>query len=120
MDLVELSQNTKNIQIYSNAVDNITKFIMTMSNHQDLKLHHMLTLDVLRMVENELPQKTTIDKKALCIDILNRVYSLNDDEKNLINRDIDLILGVETLIIRVPIIKRTVLNCFNYFKKKLF
>ena len=119
MDLVTLSSATQNIKISSDATDNITKFIMTMSNYQNMRMTHYITFDTMKMIEEVLPLDTKIDKKALCVDILNRVYTLSDDEKNIINRDVELILATEA-IIRTPFIKRNLLNCFNYFKKTFF
>ena len=74
MDLVNLSEASKNIQLSSNVTDNITTFIMTMSNYQQLRMHHMLTLDICRMISEELPSdNTSVDRRALALDILNRI-----------------------------------------------
>ena len=118
MDLVTLSSTVQDTQTASKISDSIIKFIMQMSAYQTMRLHHMLTLDVCRMVAEELPTgNTTIDRKALVITILNAVYTLTTVEQATIARDVDIFLATSA-IMRTPFFKRTLFNCVNFVKKK--
>ena len=117
MDLVKLLPNVQDTKLASSICDNICQYIMTISNHTELRMSHYITIDVTKMVFEELYGNTSIDRKKLIVNILDKIYLLNDDEKATVSRDIDILIALDA-IQHTPFFKRNFYNLVTFLKKK--
>ena len=79
----------KHILFYQTLEKVSASLIASIPQIEHLRLDPEITLAVATIVENVIPSKSQIDKKALVIQILDKIFSLTDDEKELIGTQID-------------------------------
>ena len=79
----------KHILFYQTLEKVSQSLIASIPQIEHLRLDPEITLAVATIVENVIPSKSQIDKKALVVQILDKIFSLTDDEKELIGTQID-------------------------------
>lgn len=71
------------------------------------------------LVENLVVKKDKIDKKALVIDIINTMFNLNDEELNLLSKNIDFVCAQNNLIKKASYYKLFKTGIKEWFFKKV-
>jgi hypothetical protein len=122
MDL-QLSGNMKKHDLIYSTVLLIVDIVKKIPRYELLKVSHEITQYVACLIENRISKKYHVDKKQLCIQILTEVYDLNDDEKLLIENQIDFLISINK-IRKIPrsklmylYIKSFFFNQFRYKKQ---
>ena len=120
MDLVKLKNKLKNLDRLGELTKQITDKIHSMPNYQELKNDLEVILYVCTIVENEIKQNKTksISKKDIVIDILNQLFNISDEEKELFGKHIEF-LHSNSLIKKVTDYEKIGRSVFNWVNKKL-
>ena len=104
--------------LYSLKEDIINKLKTTIPQINKLKLNIEITEIVVNLCENLCDKKASIqDKRNLVINILNDIFSLNVDETNVINQQLDYIYDND-LIIKIPKFKKYLSYFKDWFRRK--
>ena len=87
---VPIKNSIKKHILFFQSLEKISSSIISsIPQVEHLRLDPELTLAISTIVENVIPKKSEIDKKALVVQILDKIFTLTDDEKTLIGSQID-------------------------------
>jgi hypothetical protein len=87
-------KNTLNVHYtFHEILDKIHTVITSIKHFEDLKTNPELLLLVCRLIEVNLPdnKQMKLDKKDLALQIMNKLFSLTDDEKDATSKQIQFL-----------------------------
>lgn len=111
----DLIKKSGSLLLHHEVNDIIAKVCLTIKEipeHGALKLNHDLCVYVLNLVTNMVKSKN-IDIPVLVVEIMKKVFSLNDDVVVLLNKQIEYLIA-SGIVKKVSFSK----IAFKYFKKK--
>ena len=91
--------------------------VKEIDNHQALKFDNELLIFVCNCIENALTKKE-IDKKEMCLDVFDKLFSLNVQDKAVISSSMDFLCN-NKLVERIPSIQKYSAILSHYIKNKL-
>lgn len=95
----DLVKRTGSLQLHyevNDIIQKVTLMVKEIPEFQSLKFNHDLTLYVLNMVVNMVKSKK-IDPKEVALNILSKIFNLNDDEINILSNQIDYLLSTNAV-----------------------
>ena len=93
MNNIQFNNTVKSTALSSTVIDDIIKKVTSITNFNDLKNDLELVVYICNCVEQEISKDDKIDKKALVIAILVRLFNISDEEKITIGLQIEFILN---------------------------
>jgi hypothetical protein len=111
----DLIKKSGSLLLHHEVNDIIAKVCLTIKEipeHGALKLNHDLCVYVLNLVTNMVKSKN-IDIPVLVVEIMKKVFSLNEDEITLLNKQIEYLIA-SGIVKKVSFSK----IAFKYLKKK--
>ncbi len=105
----------------SDLTNAIVAKVKEIDNYLDLKHDAELLIFICNCIENAVKDKKAgkkVDKKALCLDILDKIFLLTPDDTAMLSSSIDFLCN-NKLVSLIPSLKKYTLIIINYLKSKL-
>lgn len=120
MDIIKFKNKLKKVAKIGDITTSVIQKVQNINNFTELKNDLELLLYVCTIIENEIKQNKTksISKKDIVIDILNQLFNISDDEKELFGKHIEF-LHSNNLIKKVTDYEKIGRSVFNWVNKKL-
>lgn len=120
MDIIKFKNKLKKVAQIGEITTSIIQKVQTINNFSELKNDLELLLYICTIIENEIKQNKTksINKKEIVIDILNTLFNISDDEKELFGKNIEF-LHSNNLIKKISDCEKLGHSVLNWINKKL-
>ena len=116
---VQPKNKLKDIKRKNDIINVIEEKIKAIKDYSSLKFDNEMLSFVCHCIENGLKNpKKKIDKKELCLEIYEKVFTLNATERTQISNSIEFLCDND-LIITIPNVKKYTSIISNYLKSKL-
>ena len=93
MDIIDLKRNLKSHDLKHSTIMKIIIKIQSIPEFQKLKMDVELTLLCCNLIENVVSKKQGFNKKDMVLDILQQIYNLNDEQKKIVENQIDFLFS---------------------------
>ena len=90
--------------------------VKELDNHQALKFDNELLIFVCNCIENG--AKKEVDKKEMCLDVFDKLFSLTTQDKTVISSSVEFLCN-NKLVEKIPSIQKYSAILSNYIKAKL-
>lgn len=111
MDSIVLKGRLKLHSVVYAAITKAENAVKAVPKHELLKLSTDITRIVGQIIENDIPTKCDVDKKAITTQILADIHGLSDEDKQIIGEQIDYLRSIGK-------IKK--MSNFKYIRKLLY
>ena len=116
---IQPKNKLKHLKHKNEIFEVIVQKIMDIKDYTTLKFDNELLIFVCNCIENSLyKNKKKIDKKKLCLEIYEKVFTLSDKEKEQISNSIEF-LCENNMIDVIPFYKKYTKLFIYYIKSKL-
>jgi len=119
LSLIPLKNNLLVDAKYNTVKQTIIERIVSLGlQDQKYKTDNEFLSLVCNLIENLVSKKDKVSKQDLAIDILNHLFNLSDEEKDIIRKNIDFLCGQLTIIKKVSYYKLFKTGIKEWFFKK--
>lgn len=120
VELVKFRKTLKNFCVEKSLKQIIREKIVAIPNYTNLRLDVELTNFLCNLVENGILKKGAgVDKKALVLELLTELFSLNVPEQQQVKSQIEYLFS-NKMIKKIPFSKIIFGNLLGWIKKKFF
>ena len=120
LTFIQPKKRLKQLKHKQELMNAIVEKITEIKDHLTLKLDNELLIFVCSCIENGLKvkKKGEVNKKELCLEIYQKIFSINANEKEQISKSIDFLCD-NKMIEKVPMYMKYSTIFKNYVKSKL-
>ena len=116
---IQPKNKLKHLKHKNEIFEIIVEKILEIKDYPSLKFENELLIFVCNCIENALhTKKKKIDKKKLCLEIYDKVFTLNDKDREQISNSIDFLCD-NLMIDIIPVYKKYGKMLIHYIKSKL-
>ena len=115
---VKFKRHLMRSDIEKQLIDIIEQRITALPDYQTLRVNPELILLVCNLIENGLTKKHKSDKKALCLKVLNHIFSYNNTENQQVDDTVEFLHSTKK-IKKVSLAHKLVVLGADWIKRKL-
>jgi hypothetical protein len=117
MDLVKFKRQLARSDLEKRLIDILQEKVKSLPSYEELRLNPELILLCCNLIENGTKQKDMVDKKLLCINVLDNVFGYNNAEKRQLDDTIEFLWATKK-IKRIPLIKKIIYYLIDLIKRR--
>lgn len=117
MDLVKFKRQLARSDLEKRLIDILEQKVKSLPSYQELRINPELILLCCNLIENGCERKDQVDKKLLCINVLDSIFSYNNDEKKVIDDTIEFLWATKR-IKKIPLVKKIIYYIIEIIKRR--
>lgn len=117
MDLVKFKRQLARSDLEKRLIDILQEKVKSLPSYEELRLNPELILLCCNLIENGCGKKDQVDKKLLCINVLDSVFGYTNAEKKLVDDSIEFLWATKR-IKRIPLIKKLIYYVIDILKRR--
>lgn len=117
MDLVKFKRQLARSDLEKRLIDILQGKVKSLPSYEILRLNPELILLCCNLIENGCDRKDQVDKKVLCINVLDTIFGYDNDEKRQVDDTIEFLWSTKK-IKRVRLIKKIIYYITDIIKRR--
>jgi hypothetical protein len=117
MDLVKLKRQLAKSDLEKRLIDILQEKVKSLPSYEELRLNPELILLCCNLIENGCKKKDKVDKKLLCINILDSVFNYSTQEKRQVDDSIEFLWATKR-IKRISLVKKNIYYIAEILKRR--
>lgn len=117
MDLVKFKRQLARSDLERRLMDMLEEKVKSLPSYEQLRLNPELILLCCNLIENGCNKKDQVDKKVLCINVLDSVFNYTNDEKRQVDDSIEFLWATKR-IKRIHIVKKLIYYLLDILKRR--
>lgn len=105
MDLVKFKRQLARSDLEKRLIDILQEKVKSLPSYEELRLNPELVLLCCNLIENGCQKKDQVDKKVLCINVLDNIFSYSNSEKKQLDDTIEFLWSTKK-IKRIHLVKK--------------
>lgn len=117
MDLVKFKRQLARSDLEKRLIDILHEKVKSLPGYEELRLNTELVLLCCNLIENGCQKKDQVDKKVLCINVLDSIFKYNNVEKKQMDDTIEFLWSTKK-IKKIPLVKKLIYYLVAILKKR--
>jgi hypothetical protein len=117
MDLVKFKRQLARSDLEKRLIDILQEKVKSLPSYEELRLNPELILLCCNLIENGCERKDQVDKKLLCINVLDSVFGYNNAEKKQCDDTVEFLWATKR-IKRIRLIKKVIYYVMDILKRR--
>ena len=117
MDLVKFKRQLARSDLEKRLIDILQEKVKSLPSYEELRLNPELILLCCNLIENGTNKKDQVEKKDLCINVLDNVFGYSNAEKKQVDDTIEFLWGTKR-IKRIPLVKKIIFYIIDIIKRR--
>ena len=105
MDLVKFKRQLARSDLEKRLIDILQEKVKSLPGYEELRLNPELVLLCCNLIENGCQKKDQVDKKVLCINVLDNIFKYSNPEKKQVDDTIEFLFSTKK-IKRIHLVKK--------------
>lgn len=105
MDLVKFKRQLARSDLEKRLIDILQEKVKSLPSYEELRLNSELILLCCNLIENGCKKKDQVDKKVLCINVLDTIFNYSNQEKKQVDDSIEFLWATKS-IKRIHLVKK--------------
>jgi len=117
MDLVKFKRQLARSDLEKRLISILEEKVKSLPSYEELRLNPELILLCCNLIENGCERKDQVDKKMLCISVLDNIFGYTNAEKKQVDDSIEFLWATKR-IKRIPLVKKIIFYVLDILKRR--